>query len=61
LVPDSGPPHDGVLTIFCHAPGASGPDDEGVTLSVNETPFNFTQDPEKHGVTLFHILRRGDD
>jgi hypothetical protein len=61
LVPDSGPPHDGVLTIFCHAPGASGPDDEGVTLSVNGTPFNFTQDPEKHGVTLFHILRRGDD
>jgi hypothetical protein len=51
LFPLGGPPHDGVLTVDCHLPGATFPVEEGVTLTVG--PLHFTQ---SGGNTLFHIL-----
>lgn len=52
LIPDSGPTHDGVLTVNCNLPGGSDSSiEEGFKLSV--LSFNFAQ---HGGNTLFHRL-----
>lgn len=53
LIPDSGSPHEGVMTVDCDLPGARFAIHEGITLSVAGTALHFTQDS---GTTLFHVL-----
>lgn len=51
LVPESGSPVPGVLSVDCNLPGATFVIVEGVTLQVG--PFHFVQ---ALGATLFHVM-----
>ncbi len=44
---------DAILEVHCHLPGSSGPNDEGIVLTVTSFGITFTQNG---GATLFHIL-----
>jgi hypothetical protein len=57
LIPNSGSPYTGVLTVNCAAPGNTHHLGEGITLTIG--PNNFVQDPALHGTTLFHLLASG--
>jgi len=51
------PPHDAVLTVFCHLPGGEEVE-EGiqVEISIGGTDFHFMQDG---GNNAFHVLQGG--
>ncbi len=54
LVAVSGEMLNGVLGVHCVLPGGA-PAEEGITVTVDNTPLNFTQDK---GGTLFHLLEQ---
>jgi hypothetical protein len=56
LIPDSGSPHDGELTVNCNLPGTAFAVTEGIMLTVRGTSLDFTP---HGGGTLFHVLEGG--
>jgi hypothetical protein len=55
LLPEGGSARDAVLEVHCHLPGTVEETFEGVRLTIGSQVFE--PDPERHGVTLFHVMR----
>lgn len=55
LRPETGSARDAVLEVHCHLPGTVEETFEGVRLRIASQVFE--PDPERHGVTLFHVMR----
>jgi hypothetical protein len=58
-LPEGAPPEeaiDAVLEVHCHLPGTVEETFEGVRITVGDQVFE--PDPDRHGVTLFHVMRR---
>jgi hypothetical protein len=55
---EGAPPEDGidaVLEVHCHLPETVEETFEGVRITVEDQVFE--PDPDRHGVTLFHVMR----
>jgi hypothetical protein len=55
---EGAPPEDGidaVLEVHCHLPETVQETFEGVRITVEDQVFE--PDPDRHGVTLFHVMR----
>jgi hypothetical protein len=48
-------PVDALLEVHCHLPGTVEETFEGVRITVDGQVFE--PDPERHGITLFHVMR----
>src|SRR3954463_3325520 len=57
-VAEGAPPEEGVdavLEVHCHLPETVADTFEGVRITVDDQVFQ--PDPDRHGVTLFHVMR----
>jgi hypothetical protein len=57
-LPEGAPPEDAIdatLEVHCHLPGTVEETFEGVRITVGDQVFE--PDPDRHGVTLFHVMR----
>lgn len=55
LMPQGSSARNAVLEVHCHLPGTVEETFEGVRLRIGSQVFE--PDPERHGLTLFHVMR----